>query len=254
MKIIIITQDEPFYLADNLKYLLNNMPKHSNVVGCIVNDVSPFGKKESFLQKAKKTYDIFGLKFFLHYSIKFIKSKLDESKNITKLLERYNIPKIVLDEPINSVNSVNKIKSYEPDLLISILGNQIFKEDIINLAPKGCINLHTALLPKYRGLMPTFWVMKNNEKYTGVSVFFVDKGIDSGDIIIQKRVEIRDRTQEELIKYTKKIGMESIIEAIDLIEKDKVKLIENDASKMTYFSFPTKADVEIFRKLGKRFF
>ena len=46
--------------------------------------------------------------------------------------------------------------------LISILGNQIFKKPLIELAPKGCINLHTALLPKYRGLMPTFWVLKNN--------------------------------------------------------------------------------------------
>ena len=67
------------------------------------------------------------------------------------------------------------------------MGNQIFKKQIIELAPKGCINLHTALLPKYRGLMPTFWVLKNNEKYTGVSVFFVDKGIDSGPIIVQRK-------------------------------------------------------------------
>ena len=51
------------------------------------------------------------------------------------------------------------------------------KKQIFNLAPKGCLNLHTALLPKYRGLMPTFWVLKNNETHTGVSVFFVDKGI-----------------------------------------------------------------------------
>ncbi len=254
MKIVIITQDEPFYLTDSLNYLFNNLPKHSKVVGCVVNDVSPFGKKETFLEKAKKTYNVFGLKFFIHYSIKYIKNRFDTSQNLTGLLERYNIPKIILTEPINNKVSVEIIKSYKPDLLVSILGNQIFKEPIINLAPKGCINLHTALLPKYRGLMPTFWVMKNSEKYTGVSVFFVDKGIDSGDIIVQKRVEIGDRTQEELIRYTKKIGMEAIIEAIDLIEKDKVNLIENNASKMTYFSFPTKNDVQEFKKIGKRFF
>jgi methionyl-tRNA formyltransferase len=57
MKIVIITQDEPFYLADNLRYLIKILPKHSNIVGCVVNDVSPFGKKETFLQKAKKTYE-----------------------------------------------------------------------------------------------------------------------------------------------------------------------------------------------------
>ena len=137
---------------------------------------------------------------------------------------------------------------------MSILGNQIFKTPIINLAPKGCINLHTALLPIYRGLMPTFWVLKNNEKYTGVSVFFVEKGIDSGPIVVQKKVEIGNRSQEELIIYTKKIGMEAIAEAIDLIEHDKVKLIENDESKKTYYTFPTKQDVTIFKENGKKFF
>ena len=106
---------------------------------------------------------------------------------------KYNsIPIILLDKPINNPKSVSKLKSFQPDLLVSILGNQIFKAPILNLAPKGCINLHTALLPKYRGLMPSFWVMKNNEIKTGVSVFFVDEGIDTGDIISQKVYPIND--------------------------------------------------------------
>ena len=166
------------------------------------------------MTKAKKTYDIFGFGFFMHYTFKFIKSKLTSSNQLRKLLEEKKIPVIELTQNINKPESVAAIRSYQPDLLISILGNQIFKEPIINLAPKGCLNLHTALLPKYRGLMPTFWVLKNNEKYTGVSVFFVDKGIDSGPIVVQKKLEIQNRTQEELIKYTKTLGMEAIAEAV----------------------------------------
>lgn len=254
MNIVIITQDEPFYLAENLEYLIQNLPPHSKIVGCVVNDVSPFGKKETFLQKALKTYRIFGLKFFIHYSLKFVASKLDASKKIDMVLGRHGIDKIVLDKTINQPESVATIKHYKPDLLISILGNQIFREPIINLAPKGCLNLHTALLPKYRGLMPTFWVMKNDEKYTGVSVFFVDEGIDSGPIVVQEKVEIGDRSQEELIKYTKKLGMEAIAKAVDLIEKDEVVLIENDASMKTYFTFPMREDVREFLAKGKRFF
>ena len=254
MKIIIITQNEPFYLADSLRYLIEILPKHSKIVGCVVNDVSPFGKKETFSTKVKKTYDVFGFNFFLHYSIKFIKNKFNTSKNVKKLLKTNSIKEIVLDKHINHKDSVSKIKQLQPDLLVSILGNQIFKDSIINLAPKGCLNLHTALLPIYRGLMPTFWVLKNNEKYTGVSVFYVEKGIDSGPIVVQKKVEIGDRTQEELITYTKKLGMEAIAEAVDLIEYDNVKLIENDAKNKTYYTFPTKEDVIVFKANGKRFF
>ena len=254
MRIVIITQNEPFYLTKSLRYLLNILPEHSEVVGCVVADVSPFGKKESFFTKAKNTYNIFGLKFFTYYSFKYLKSKVNPKNNISNFLKSSLIPIIILDEPINKLKSVNKIKSFQPDLLVSILGNQIFKSPILNLAPKGCINLHTALLPQYRGLMPTFWVMKNNEKKTGVSVFFVDEGIDSGPIIVQTEVEIGDRTQEELITHTKKIGMEAIARSIDLIQKDEVKLIKNDPLKKTYFSFPTRQDVIEFRKNGKKFF
>lgn len=254
MRIVIITQNEPFYLVKSLNYLMDIMPDKSKVVGCVVADVSPFGKKESFFKKAKKTYDIFGLKFFIFYALKFLKSKISSQNNLYKFLNRNNITLITLDHSINNINSVNKIKSFKPDLLVSILGNQIFKSSILNLAPKGCINLHTALLPKYRGLMPTFWVMKNNEKKTGVSVFFVDEGIDSGPIIVQSEVEIGNRTHQELIKHTKIIGMEAIAKSIDLIQKNKVKLIKNDAAKKTYFSFPTKDDVKYFRSIGKKFF
>ena len=60
MRIVIITQNEPFYLKSNLEYLISILPKENKIVGCIVNSVSPFGKKETFLEKALKTYKIFG--------------------------------------------------------------------------------------------------------------------------------------------------------------------------------------------------
>lgn len=254
MRIVIITQNEPFYLAENLRFLINKLPKHSEIVACVVNEASPFGKKETFFQKIKKTYYVFGFRFFVHYALKFLKSKIDVSKNVKYVLKKNNIPLISLENNINHKNSVKEIQAYKPDLLISILGNQIFKEQIFNLAPKGCLNLHTALLPEYRGLMPTFWVLKNNEKYTGISVFYVDSGIDNGPILVQEKIEIKNRTQEELIIDTKKIGMECIIKSVDKIYRDDIKLIENDASKKTYYSFPTKKDVEIFKSLGKKFF
>ena len=102
--------------------------------------------------------------------------------------------------------------------------------------------------------MPTFWVLKNDEKYTGVSVFFIDEGIDSGPIIVQKKIEIGDKSQSELIQVTKKIGMEAIAEAIDLILKENINLIKNNETDKSYFSFPTKKDVKEFKLKGKKFF
>lgn len=254
MKILILTQDDPFYLPKQLDYLINHLPENASIEGCVVFDVSPFGKKETIIQKALKTRRIFGNGFFLRYSLKYLKSKFNLSSKIDHVLAKYKIEKIEIEGSINSEESLQKLKSYNPDLLISIAGNQIFKKPLIELAPKGCLNLHTALLPKYRGLMPSFWVLKNNETHTGVSVFFVDEGIDSGPILVQKKVEIGGRTQEDLIKYTKKLGMDAIIEAIEKIRKGDYKLIPNPDEESTYFSFPTSQDVKEFKKAGKKFY
>ena len=111
---------------------------------------------------------------------------------------------IKLNKSINHEDSLKIINSYNPDLLVSILEMKFLKK-LLKLAPYGCINLHTSLLPKYRGLMPSFWVLKNNEEYSGVSVFLVDEGIDSGPIIEQRKIHLKKLNQRELIKISKKI-------------------------------------------------
>lgn len=254
MRIIIITQNDPFYLARNLDYLFLHLPDYAEIVGCVVSDVSPFGRKESFLEKALKTWRVFGTGFFIRYAFRFLFAKFNPKSKVLNALEKHGIERIELAGSINSEASLELLRSKSPDLLISVAGNEIFKRTLIDLAPKGCLNLHTALLPRYRGLMPSFWVLKNQEDETGVSVFFVDEGIDSGPIIVQKRVSLEGMTQERLISETKQLGMDAIIESVDLINRDAVELIPNDDSDKTYFGFPTREDVKAFRAAGARFY
>ena len=255
MRILIVTQNEPFYLADNLKYLVSKLLQNNHqICGCVCLETSVFGKKLSFFSQAKKTYDVFGCRFFVHYTLKYVYAKLSKP-SVRKILRDFKIPIVELQMSVNHHDSLSVVKSYSPDLIISILGNQIFKKPFLNLAPNGCINLHTSLLPKYRGIMPSFWVLKNNEKYTGVSVFFVDEGIDSGKILLQKKVLINsDDSQASLIRKTKKIGMELILQAVESIGENDVKLLDNPDDCMTYYSFPTKDDVREFYRNGKKFF
>lgn len=254
MRIVILTQDDPFYLGKNIDYLLQHLPSHHQVVGTVLFDVSPFGKRDTFWGKMKTTYQVFGTRFFLYYSWRFLMAKLTPSTSVKSVLARHGVPLIQLQGSVNSATNLEIIRQYQPDVLVSIGGNQIFKRPLIDLAPKGCLNLHTALLPKYRGLMPSFWVLRHNEKFTGVSVFFVDEGIDSGPILVQRKVEIGQRSQEELIRHTKQIGMECILEGLDKIDRGEVQTLPNPAEEMTYFSFPTRADVKAFYAAGKRFF
>ncbi len=254
MRIVIITQDEPFFLAENIDYLLSNMPPGAEVVGCVVSAVSPFGKKASFKDKALQTYRVFGNRFFAYYALQYLRRRLSRAETVEQVLARHGAPKVELTGSINSVESRAALAALKPDLMISIAGNELFRKKLRALPPKGILNLHTALLPKYRGLMPSFWVLKNDERETGVSVFFVDKGIDSGPIVVQKRIEIGDMSQAELIRHSKRLGMEAILEAVELIMKDEVELIPNPDEEKSYFSFPTREDVREFYRAGKRFF
>lgn len=253
MNIVFITQDEPFYLKNTFELIIRNLPKNAQITGVVLLSPSPFGKKLTYFEKYKNTLQIFGFKFSIYYFFKLISSKLRKG-SVRSVLIKNNIPIIQLDSSINSISSLENIKNFKPDLLISVAGNEIFKKDLINLAPLGCLNLHTALLPKYRGLMPTFWVLKNQEVETGVSVFYVDEGIDSGEILIQERVQIQNMTQEELITKTKHLGAFCIISAIEAILDNNVKIIPNNDENMTYFGFPTRSDVKEFLKVGAKFF
>ena len=255
MRVLIVTQNEPFYLAKNLDYLFSSLPEDISVIGVCLSNPSPFGKKESFLKKSYKTFKIFGPKFFIFYTFQYFIKLFDKSKDVKKIVKKFNFKILKLKNSINSKESINQLSYLKPDLIISILGNEIFKKEIINLPKNGLLNLHSSLLPKYRGLMPTFWALKNDEKFTGVSLFLVDEGIDSGPIIIQRKIPIKNYNHRELIYLTKKIGMDLIISALDIIRsKEKIKYIKNCSKDMTYYSFPKRDDVKEFFKSGKRFF
>ena len=197
---------------------------------------------------------IFGINFFLYYSIKFILSKFNDNLNVVKTIQKQGLKIIKLKKSINHKDSLELIKSYNPNLLVSILGSEIFKEPLIKLATNGCINLHSSLLPKYRGLMPNFWILKNREKESGVSVFFMDKGIDSGPIIVQKKFFIGNITHKNLIKKTKRLGMEAVAEAIKKIKNDEVVIIPNEDNEKSYYSFPKRSDIKEFLRGGNTFY
>lgn len=254
MRIVLITQDDPFYLPEQLDYLLGNLPDDTEVVGCVVSKVSPFGKKESFPDKARRTYNIFGLRFFMRYGLDYLLSRLPHRRSMRDVLRQYGVAEVPVSGSLNSPESLQRLQSLTPDLLISIAGNEIFRKPLIELAPQGCLNLHTALLPKYRGLMPSFWVLKNGEEETGVSVFFVDEGIDSGPILVQERIKIGEMNQRELIKRTKALGMRAIVTAITRIRDGDTSTLPNNDSDSTYFHFPSREDVREFRQSGARFF
>ena len=255
MRLVFLTQEDPFYLPKIYQYLLPKLKAEGHeVVASVLFDVAPFGKKESKVKQLIDTYKVFGLGFTIHYIVQYVKGVL--GKDVKGVMEANGIETVKLANKVNHIESLEIIQSFKPDLLVSLAGNEIFKQSLFESAKYGVINLHSALLPKYRGLMPSFWVMRHNEEKTGVSVFFVDEGIDSGPIIVQKEVPLLDRTQAELIWELKYRGADAIVEACNLVAErgENTPTMVNDEKDMTYYSRPTKQDVTAFKSIGKKFY
>lgn len=138
----------------------------------------------------------------VHFAIKQLFYKLIRRKNrdfarIEKFLNSNNVP-IIFSDDINSTEFVDKIRNLNIDLLLCAAYPQIFKESILSIAPKGAINFHPSLLPKYRGAHPHFWAILNGEVSSGITAHYMTVNIDDGDIIAQISYEIKDLNYSQL--------------------------------------------------------
>lgn len=125
-------------------------------------------------------------------SISFICVRYD-TKDLTlkKYCEAYKIP-YLKDKNINSEEFISKVKDFNCDLFVSMSFNQIFRKIIIDLPRLKTINCHAGALPFYRGRNILNWALINDEKNFGITVHYIDEGIDTGDIILQRLYPITD--------------------------------------------------------------
>ena len=111
------------------------------------------------------------------------------------------------------------------------------------------------MLPNYRGVKPVFWVLKNNESTTGVTIHIMDEGIDTGDILNQKQVVILPHdTVDSLTKRLSKTGSILLSDTINDIKSNNYELKKQDIQSVTYFSQPGRNDLIQFKKQGKKFY
>lgn len=119
----------------------------------------------------------------------------------------------------NNIKFIDEIKSLNPDVICVVAYGKILPEEILNIPKLGCINVHGSLLPKYRGAAPIQWAILNGDKETGVTTMYMDKGMDTGDMILKEKVTIgEDETTGELWDRLSKIGGELLVKTLEQIE------------------------------------
>ncbi len=134
----------------------------------------------------------------------------------------HNIP-VFQPVKVKAPEAVEVLRSYQADIFVVAAFGQILSEEILEMPRYGCVNIHASLLPAYRGAGPIQWAIIDGRKKTGITIMQMDKGLDTGDILLQKEVLIDEReTGDSLHDKLAVAGAELIVEALSKIEASQV--------------------------------
>ena len=123
----------------------------------------------------------------------------------------------------NNEEFINEIRNIVPDLICVVAYGKILPKELLEIPKYGCINVHGSLLPKYRGAAPIQWAVLNGDKVTGITTMYMAEGMDTGDMILKKEVEIgENETTGELWNRLADVGAKLLIDTVKLIEKGNV--------------------------------
>jgi len=141
---------------------------------------------------------------------------------------------------------IEKIKSYQPEVIFVISWSQIIPKEILKIPPKGVIGLHYSLLPERRGSAPLNWAIIDDLKESGMTLFYMNEGIDSGDIIDQRKMFIdQEDTVNDLLEKIRKIAPSLVMKNFDVIIEGKISKKEQNENRATYTSRRKPEDSEI---------
>lgn len=145
------------------------------------------------------------------------------------------VPVLQPDKIKGNKEFIKHVSNLDPDLIITCAYGQILSSELLNIPSLGCINIHASLLPEYRGASPIQQALIDGKEKTGITIFYMDEGMDTGDIIIQKELEIHpDENAGELHDRLSELGGKLLTDVIKMFEKGKPEGIPQDDDKATY--------------------
>jgi methionyl-tRNA formyltransferase len=259
MNVMLFTQDEPIYLP---RYLEPVIERHADRITEVV--LAPLPR--SFSKKVRERYAMFGPAAFTRFSLMYGVSKLlaaapatisetlgSRPYSVKTVARRHDIPVRAVDD-INDEEFLRSVRDADPDLILSIACGQQMGADLLDIPDEGCVNVHGSLLPKYRGLATSFWVLYYGESESGATAHYMTPEFDAGDILLQRSYPIEpDDTMHDVYLKLTETGADVAIDVVDQIETGEVETKSNPVEDAEYYSRPTSEHREHFLERGNRF-
>src|ERR1700742_3136085 len=140
-----------------------------------------------------------------------------------------------------------EFKALKPDLQVMAFVTLFVPEDFLNIPTKGSIQYHPSLLPRYRGPSAINWPIIQGDTETGLSIFWPDNGLDTGDVLLQKKTKISADDSLGSVYFDRlfPMGVEAMLESVDLVKAGKAPRIKQDDSQATYQGLCRAGQAEI---------
>jgi folate-dependent phosphoribosylglycinamide formyltransferase PurN len=263
MKIVIIGQEEAVYFSPFLRSIIESRPKDIAAV-VIAGDRGAGSHPKTLRQKLENIYILwlimepFG--FIRNLCIGSLQglvrllgplgSALDK-RSIRGAARKYNIP-ILSSHDLNLPEFVSQLKQFSPDVMINQT-ELLLKEGILSVPKIGILNRHASLLPHFRGRLGSWWSHAAEPPEYGVTIHFVDREIDSGSIIIQKKYSIDPRSSYCKVLDTFFNDAPSLMfEALDKIQNNDFVAMPNQCQGTKTYLFPSLQEVKAYRGTLRR--
>jgi|SRR5437870_3392836 len=247
MNAIYLTTDDPLYLPAFFESVLSVRAADTKAVYV----APPLYKRQSSLQAALRYARTFGWAAAAHLTARVLAARL-RRQSIADVCRRHGVPCLPVAD-VNAPEFLAELSRLAPDILISVSCPQIFKKPLIELPPLGILNIHGAILPQYRGVLPSFWMLANGEKKAGVSIYYVDTRIDAGELCGQRIYDIPpDETLDGFLRRSKAIAADLLLEVLSDIDVGQVTRRALNLAEGSYYSWPDGPAVRKFRAAGRR--
>jgi len=256
-RIAVLTQGDSFVIPKNIRLLHAINGVDLVAVAQIEGKGSLINKKQLFF---KGFWLLQALKMGVFVGANVLVNLLDAAsfyrfgfmKSVRAVSAHFNIDYKIIKDP-NCSNCVDWLRELNIDLIVSYSAPCVFKRHLLEVPKYGCINLHCSLLPKYAGLLPSFWALYNRASSLGATVHRMDDKIDNGPLLAQVEVPVpRDPTMFSVIKLTKRAGGLLMVSVINDILTDSLDEKENFVREGDHFSWPSVEQINDFRASGGR--
>ena len=259
MKIEVLTMDDPLYVLPFFDEFFRQYSSEFDITNVWLCRTMGKRSRTQLVREMMGLYRPFGFlrlasRLAYHRAAATLPKRAGATRyfSIPQAARAYAIPCEKIGNP-NSQAFVEAMRARQPDLVLSVACPYIVKDALLGIPRLGAINIHHAPLPRYKGMMPTFWQMYHGERSVGVTVHYMVPKVDEGKILLQKSLEIKPgETLDALIRRSKREGAHCVAQVMRELRDGTAEAVPMDHSRGSYYTFPTLDEMAAFRRKGLR--